>query len=104
MNEERMTMDREAKILDDAVAVFGADAQTDMMIEEMSELTKALLKMRRVRGHKENESVARMNVLEELADVGIMLSQMEMIYGDCTDWEIWKLERLEKRIEEARAE
>lgn len=42
-----MTQEREAKILERAINTYGAYAQVDMAIEEMSELTKALLKHRR---------------------------------------------------------
>lgn len=53
-----------------------------MAIEEMSELTKALLKYRRkeAQGSKDLEA-ARENILEEVADVIIMLTQLIMIYG-----------------------
>lgn len=51
----------------------------DMAIEEMSELTKALLKERR------NEAVHRDalidNILEEIADVTIMLNQLHAIFA-----------------------
>ena len=53
-----------------------------MAVEEMSELTKALLKYRRkeAQGSKDLET-ARENILEEVADVIIMLTQLIMIYG-----------------------
>lgn len=57
--------------------MYGAEAQTDMMIEEMSELTKALLKHRR----KESKETLD-NILEEIADVQIMLDQMKLIHDD----------------------
>ena len=38
-------------------------------------------------------------VLEEIADVQIMLDQMRLIYGDTTEQEAFKLERLRKRLE-----
>lgn len=48
------------------------------------------------------DPLARNAVLEEMADVGIMLRQMVMIYGDPSYWTVRKLERLRERIEEAR--
>ena len=39
------------------------------------------------------------DIREEMADVGIMLNQMELIFGDPTEEEILKLLRLEQRIE-----
>lgn len=99
MNE--MTMERECAILEGAITKYGPGPQTDMMIEEMSELTKALCKYRRAIGCDADEleiSCKLGNVLEEMADVQIMLNQMVLIYGDFTEWEIMKLERLAARL------
>lgn len=94
-----MTSEREARILQSAVDTYGASAQTDMMIEKMSELTKALLKWRRAAMIDGDSTTEKYNdVLEEMADCYIMLNQMALIYGDPTDWEIRKLERLEARL------
>lgn len=93
-----MTSEREAKILQSAVTTYSPIAQTDMMIEEMSELTKALLKYRRAGANGALEESDLDAVLEEMADCYIMLNQMCLIYGDPTDWEIRKLERLENRL------
>lgn len=96
---EGMTMEREGAILEAAVEKYGPGPQTDMMIEEMSELAKALLKWRRaatVSGDNTGEKYDA--ILEEMADVQIMLNQMALIYGDFTEWEIAKLERLEQRL------
>lgn len=70
------------EVLQECVNTYGAEAQVDMAIEEMSELTKALLKYRRkeAQGSKGLEA-ARENILEEVADVIIMLTQLIMIYG-----------------------
>ena len=97
MNE--MTQEREGAILQAAIDTYGCESQTDMMIEEMSELTKALLKARRAGFHGGLiYDALRCDIVEEMADVYIMLNQMCMIYGDPTDVEIKKLERLESRI------
>ena len=72
-----MNARKEENILLQAIAEYGAEAQTDMMIEEMSELTKALLKHRR----KESKETLD-NILEEIADVQIMLDQMKLIHDD----------------------
>lgn len=70
------------EVLQECVNTYGAEAQVDMAVEEMSELTKALLKYRRkeAQGSKDLEAV-RENILEEVADVIIMLTQLIMIYG-----------------------
>lgn len=72
-----MNARKEENILLQAIVEYGAEAQTDMMIEEMSELTKALLKHRR----KESKETLD-NILEEIADVQIMLDQMKLIHDD----------------------
>lgn len=88
-----MTQEREAKILEGAIDKYGKAAQTDMAIEEMAELTKALLKYRRY-----PSPLALESILEEMADVSIMLNQLQLMYGDPVDWEIAKLERLEDNL------
>ena len=79
------------ELLNEAVFWFGKEKQIDMCIEEMAELTKELLKDRR--GLLPNKST----VLEEMADVQIMLDQMRIIYGPTTDYENTKLARLAEK-------
>jgi NTP pyrophosphatase (non-canonical NTP hydrolase) len=81
------------KICKRALEKWGIDKQTDMMIEEMSELTKALLKVRR------GESLD--NVIDELADVSIVLEQMTIFFGKelVENQKKVKLERLKRRID-----
>lgn len=72
-----------------AIETYGKDVQTDMMIEEMSDLAKALLK------HRRNPSAKILeNIREEMADVEIMLDQMRMIYGNNSGYRTEKLLRL----------
>lgn len=66
------------QVLQHAVLTFGPDKQTDMVIEEMAELTKALLKLRREPEDEGREE----SVLEEYADVLIMMYQLEFILVD----------------------
>lgn len=83
------------KILSNAVQTYGKAHQVDIAIEEMSELTKALLKDRRNIG-------AIDDVLEELADVYIMICQLMMIFNIDTEMlenQIdYKIRRLQRRI------
>ena len=60
-----------------AIDYWGADAQIDKAIEEMAELTQALLKCRL---EKNGKNMA--NVAEEIADVLIMVEQLIMIYDN----------------------
>lgn len=76
-----------------AVETYGKEAQTDMMIEEMSELTKALLK------HRRNPTAKTLdNIKEEMADVQIMLDQMRLIYGESDEYRTEKVLRLAARL------
>lgn len=97
------------EVLQLAISVYKKEAQIDMAIEEMSELTKALLKHRRAERSPEawDYEKTRQNILEEIADVIIMLMQLIMIYGgreiiqqDIND----KVDRLEKRLNRQKAE
>ena len=89
-----------------AIVEWGVDAQTDMLIEEMSELTKALLKLRRIW----NKRIAYIDcvepeknaVAEEIADVIITLVQQLSIldcYDDVDAIVSVKLRRLNSRLE-----
>ena len=75
---------------------WGADLQADMAVEEMAELTKALIKFRRFPTDKTRAAVAN-----EIADVEIMLEQLRMIFRNDTSVEMArarKLARLETRL------
>lgn len=82
------------EILSAALKTYGAEPQTVMVMEEMAELTKELCK--HARGADNTDAIA-----EEMADVYIMLSQMEILHG-VEERVIWwynaKLARLEERL------
>ena len=83
----------EFELLQKAINVYGAVAQTDMAIEEMGELIVAINHYRRGR-------VGMDAVEEEIADVMIMMKQLAMIYGEA-GVEIFsekKMQRLEQRL------
>ena len=87
-------------VLESAIATFGIRNQKVMTIEEMSELTKALCKERRART-KIERAEARANIIEEIADVYIMLQQLIMIYdkeGECQSAVDYKVDRLEQTV------
>lgn len=88
-------------ILKAAVAKYGQSAQVDMAIEEMSELTKALCKERRTQFIQGKHTEAVSNIVEEIADVAIMLWQLMLMF-DC-DGEVqrkvgFKTTRLAQRL------
>lgn len=86
-----MTQEREAVVLEDAISYYGSDAQITKAIEELGELTVELARHRNGLGKVEA-------LREELADAFIMLNQLELIFGDVTEIEIAKLERLDRMI------
>lgn len=98
-----MTTEERRALLDRAITAYGALAQMDMAVEEMAELTKALCKVKRVSCAAEAKAVLE-NVVEEMADVQIMLDQLRIIFGRSTaEDEEYKLERLKKRLDTATA-
>ena len=91
-------MNRE--ILYKAIDAYGKDHQIDIAIEEMSELTKALLKDRRYHTEQTKRDVA-----EEMADVFICLEQLTIMYQNmCSVEQVEKekLSRLERRMNDDR--
>ena len=87
-----MTDERRAEIESRAISKYGENSQVDKAVEEMSELTKALLKYR--------IGFATLDeIREEAGDVQIMLDQLCMLYGSTTDMEDYKLNRLWARME-----
>lgn len=82
------------------------DDQVDVLIEEMSELAKALLKNRRAKKGYTQEIIKETskNVREELADVEIMLQQI--IYLTESDEIVLKIinEKLNRQLERIKHE
>ena len=79
---------------------YGTQPQVDVAIEEMSELTKALLKWRRAKGAELTK--AREDIIDEIADVRIMCRQMEILFQ--AEWEVerridFKVDRQRKRLD-----
>lgn len=62
------------EILKQAIETYGDNAQLDMCVEEMSELTKEICKFKR-------GSINRNGIVEELADVTIMLEQLKIMFS-----------------------
>lgn len=77
----------------DAISKWGLDAQLWMVVEECSELSNAIAKYKRGR---ENESA----IIEELADVSIMVDQLSLHFGKAEFNRIKedKLQRLYDRV------
>lgn len=79
-----------------AIEKFGEEKQIKKAIEEMGELIVELSRALIAGGVRDEHLLA--NIREELADVEIMCDQMEIIFGDVSDWAMYKLERLERKL------
>ena len=86
----------EKEVFKAALEHFGAEAQTLMCFEEMSELQKELCKNARGRHNL-------MMIAEEIADVQIMLEQMILLHNCQTEVDTirqFKVLRLEGKLRE----
>ena len=78
-----------------ALHTWGGEAQENMAIEECSELIKAICKLRRSSGSAELK-----NLIDEIADVTIMMRQMAIAVGEDQVEEriAFKVDRLRERL------
>lgn len=86
------------KTLKRAIDTYGSDMQRLIVIEELSELQKAVIKQIR-KPCLENVR----NIAEEIADVYIMLKQLEIMYGIKPEIQRnidYKVKRLSERVKE----
>ena len=103
------------EVLKEAINTYGEFNQMNMAIEEMSELTKAICKLRRASNELRNANfmfeklkiiaVERKNIIEEVADCLITFEQLKMIFN-CED-EVneqidFKINRLKERLNNER--
>ena len=95
-------MTREEKIATIA-QFYGYEPQSRQCIEEMAELTQAINKLWRKRKElyttAEEVRKARKNVIEELADVKIMVWQMEKLLGAEREVDAEIEKKLDRQIE-----
>jgi NTP pyrophosphatase (non-canonical NTP hydrolase) len=89
-------MSEEIEIMRSAIRKNGRPMQTVVAIEEMSELQKELTKFIRGKGNREN-------LIEEVADVLVMITQIQIMYH-IPDDEVerimhLKLNRLKERMQ-----
>jgi hypothetical protein len=86
------------EILGLATTLWGEINQRNQLQEELTELDLAICKLRRTG----NEEKKMDNFFEEIADVKIMIEQMEFIYGtkEINNHYENKLQRLEGRVQE----
>lgn len=105
MNEACDRASYDERIMRQAIETYGVQAQCDVAVEEMAELTKAIVKIRRVADDYEKTQAALDNLLEEIADVDIMIDQMKIMWGpkQVEEYRKKKLERLERRLQDDRS-
>lgn len=87
----------EKYIFEKALAYYGPEAQIKMLYEEMAELQLAVCKNGRGADNLDN-------IAEELADVGIMLDQMRLLFDveeRSRDIRVEKVARLAERMDNA---
>jgi len=83
-----------------AIKLWGIDSQMSMVVEEASELIKAICKLRRTGVTAETVN----NLAEEIADMEIMTEQLKIMFyltEGVGKWKKHKIERLSKLIKEA---
>lgn len=89
------------KIYGEALTKYGIKGQTLMLAEECAELVKACSKAVRIEDH---EDVGFSNILdamaEEIADVKVMIEQMQYYYGISEDRIELIMEEKLKRLKE----
>lgn len=97
-----MTNEMEQRIYEALERRFGCSGQIIVAIEEMAELQKALTKwLRYTQLHSEgNLNDIRASIREEIADVSIMLNQLELMFGDTGDIQEQKLQRMFGLVED----
>ena len=91
-----MTYEERRPVYESAIACYGMDSQVWMAVEEMSELTKELAKLRRGR-------TTLNDLADEIADVTILMEQLRIMFGinELVNHRMeFKIRRLEQRIAE----
>lgn len=90
---------REMALYEEAVRQYGERGQILIVIEEMAELTQALLKYLRYDQYRQGnlEQICR-RIDKERADVNLVLNYLDVIFGDCSDDDAAAIEHLERLL------
>ena len=83
------------------ISFYGAEKQSMVHCEECAELIQAISKMRRVRDAGKDDGEAYFNLVEEMADVLVVLEQLQEMY-DIPNTEIQSMVFKKCRRQEAR--
>lgn len=97
-----MKKEKREELYQKAIEKWGAVSQIEMLNEESIELALAVRKFLRNNKNPEYEFTNATNLIEEIADVEIMIEQLCFIFTNfreqIQDVKDFKLQRLEKRI------
>jgi len=74
-------------LLESAIKRYGVNNQVHKAVEELTELSLELQRFLEGRGDEEH-------IREEVADVTVMLAQLELMFGSTSCWAAAKLNRL----------
>lgn len=88
------------QLLERVITANGMNKQLDVAIKELSELIQAICKNKRY-GYTDEECY--FNLAEEMADVEIVLAELKVMFDNedsVKEWKDYKLDRLEKRLNE----
>ena len=88
------------QLLERVITANGMNKQLDVAVEECSELIQAICKIKRY-GYTDEECY--FNLAEEMADVEIILAELKLLFDNednVKEWKNYKLDRLEKRLNE----
>lgn len=84
------------------------NTQSNQLIEECAELIQAINKYRRAIGNEDTEQIALFNLVEEIADVEIMLEQIKHLLHipeeDILSVKLYKVNRTKERIAGSKGE
>ena len=98
-----MNISQHKEVYKRAIKKWGADAQLLMVFEEMSELQLAICKSTRL-SNPQTDAQKKLAIIDEIADVYIMLGQLLEIYNiyemEVEHKVIVKISRLESRLKE----
>ena len=83
------------------ISFYGAEKQSMVHCEECAELIQAISKIRRARDAGKDDSEAYFNLVEEMADVLVVLEQLQEMY-DIPNSEIQSMVFKKCRRQEAR--
>ena len=100
----RFSYDQRRAIYNKALLHYGLDNQLNVAIEEMSEVVKAITKLKRAKNGNGNFADCVADLTEEIADATIMLEQLRLFFAindDVCEAIDAKVERLKTRIESA---